>query len=338
MMQRLILFFLGLGCGLHLATAAESPVATTGLRPQPFSGWQDCLVLSGGDCKAVLLPAVGGRVAFFALNGDNAIYEEPGSSGKTLANAPGGFAIGGAACDLGPEGRPIPEHNLSWLGPWTWQSPRPNKVTLRSEPDPGVGVELEKEVVMDPDSGELGLVNRMKNVTNTGLAYCLWDRTLSRPGGYLLVPLNKKSRFQAGWSLARKDPAGKTVYDGERPADPRAQVIEGVLIVAATGELLKAGADSDAEWVAYTVGRLLFVKYYPCSAQGNYSQKGHSVAFTCEARRVEWGPLSPEIPLKAGETYAFPEKWVLLELPRSARSFAEARALARSLPPSPFHK
>jgi hypothetical protein len=323
-------------CGLGLAWGANPAAPAPPLQPQPFSGWDTSLHLAGGDCKAVIVPAVSGRIVFFSLNGENVLYDEPGSGGKTLASAPNGFAIGGAHGDLGPESRPIPPHSLLWLGSWQWQSPRPSTVTLRSEPDLGVGVQMEKEVIMDPESGEIGLTHRIKNVSTAEVAYGLWDRTLCRGGGFLLLPLNKKSRFKEGWAIARKDAAGKTFYESEHPADPRAKVIDGLLVVAAKGDPIKIGADSDAGWVGYVVGRILFLKYFPYSPDGAYSERGYSVACTAEDRRIEWGPLSPESTLKSGETLVFPEKWVLLDVPRPIRTHAQARALARGLPASPF--
>jgi len=113
-------------------------------------------------------------------------------------------------------------------------------------------------------------------------------------------------------------------------------VIDGVLVTEAKGPPLKVGADSDAEWIAYARGRLLLVKYYPYFASGDYTDGGNSVEFYCDNRVAELEPLSPETRLKPNENYAFPEKWLLIQLDSEVISPEAARALVRKIPPSPF--
>jgi hypothetical protein len=47
-------------------------------------------------------------------------------------------------------------------------------------------------------------------------------------------------------------------------------------------------------------------------------------------------PASPEERLGPGASLAFPEKWALRDLAKSVNTPAQARALAKRLPPSPF--
>jgi hypothetical protein len=337
-MIKAIIQFVCLGVSGHLATAAETNQPALGVRVETFSAWDNALILSGGDCKAVLVPAVGGRVLHYSLNGDNILAQEPDSGGKTLAGTPEGFAVGGYQCDLGPGSRGIADHKALWLGAWRWTTPRPYLVSLQSEADPAVGIQLSKEIMMDPDSGQIGLQQRMTSVSKGEVAFCLWDRTVCRGGGFALLPLNRKSRLKAGWSMQRRDTAGKLSYDASPPADPRVRVLDHVLVMEAKGAALTLGADLDEEWIAYTVGRLLFVKYFPCFPKGTYPEGGHAALVSCDERRAELQPLSPEVKLKPGESYVFPEKWALQDLERSANSFAEARALVKRIPPSPFKK
>ncbi len=327
---------------LALAAAAAGAAAPQSLAPgvafETFSGWENCLALRGGDCKVVVLPAVGGRVAAFALNGDNILYDEPGSGGKLLADHPAGFAMGGSAFDVGPESRGLPEHLRLWLGPWNWQTPRPQTVALESLPEPALGVQMSREIVVDPDTGEVGLVQRLKNVSSNEVSCSLWDRTVCKAGGFALLPLSKKSRFKAGWSLAAKGAGGTVRYEAGDPADRRVRVMDGILVVEAGGAALKVGVDADQEWIAYAVGRLLFVKYFPHSPSGNYPDGGNTAAFSAEPLRATLEVLGPEARLRPGQSALLPEKWVLLDLEKPAGSASDARALAKRIPPSPFRK
>ncbi len=335
-MRSVTIPWLCLVVGLQVAGAAEAPTVAVGT--ESYSGWTNALALTGGDCKVVLVPAVGGRVVCFAVNGENVLYDDPESRGKTLASTPGGFPMGGFQSEVGPELRGLADHPMLSVGPWEQETPRPGVVLLRRQPEAGLGVQMEKEIVLDPDTGEVGVRQRIKNISSADIAYCVWDRTVCRGEGYVLVPLGGRSRFKAHWCVARKDAAGKTVYDGERPQEARARVLDHVLVVEARGGAFKAGADTDAEWVAYTVGRLLFIKYFPHFREGHYSEGGNSVLVYCDPKRMELGVLSPEVKLAPGQTYVFPEKWVLLELARRVDSFNDARALVKQIPPSPFRK
>lgn len=60
--------------------------------------------------------------------------------------------------------------------------------------------------------------------------------------------------------------------------------------------------------------------------------------FYCDSKVAELEPLSPEIKLKPGENYSFPEKWVLIELQDEVTTYAQARALVKRVPASPFKK
>ena len=333
-----------LGIVLLLTAGLAAPAADTktpDITPELYGGWSGGLVMRGGDVKAVVVPVVGGRVLNFSLNGENILFDHPDSNGRTLLNS-SNFSVGGYQLDIGPELRGIPDHQWLWQGPWGWRVPRPFTVHTFSQAEAALGVQLEKEFVIDPDSGDLGVTQRMRNIISNDVSFCLWDRTLCKAGGYVLVPLNKRSRFKAGWSLRQGARVPEYRYDGDRPSDPRVRVLDGVLVAQAKAlpetPNLKLGADSDAGWIAYARGRVLFVKYFPVFRDANYSDGGNTVEFYCSDRVAELEPLSPEITMKPGESYTFPEKWVLIELAKEIAGYEQARALVKMIPKSPFAK
>lgn len=328
---------LGLLAGLALVVSAAQPA--NDVVQESYGGWDNCLVMRGGDCKAVIAPAVGARVLSYAINGENLLFENPAAWGLTMSKATNGFWVGGYQCDLGPEIRGLPARQELWNGPWSWRVPKTFTVQTVSEPAAALGVQLEKEFVIDPDTGDLGITQRMRNVIGNDVSFCLWDRTLCKGGGFVLIPLNKRSAFKAGWAIRRGAP-GNYAYDGSRPADPRVRVLEGVLVAQARGlpdvKDLKLGADSDAGWIAYVRGKTLLVKYFPVTPKGNYSDGGNTVEFYCDERVAELEPLSPEVTLKPGSNYSFPEKWTLTELAQEVVTHEKARQLVKHIPPSPF--
>jgi hypothetical protein len=322
-----------------LAPPAES--ALPDVMQENYGGWNDSLAMRGGDCKVVIVPSIGGRVLNFSLNGENVIFDSTGANGRTLLTS-SNLSVGGYQLDIGPELRGIPEHKWLWQGPWSWRVPRPFAVHVFSEPEKSVGVQLEKEFVIDPDTGELGITQRMRNIVTNDVSFCLWDRTLCKGGGFAMFPLNRRSRFKAGWSIRQGQRVPEYRYDGDKPGDARVRIMDGVLVAQAKAlpdaVSLKIGADSDAGWIAYARGRILFVKYFPVFANGNYSDGGNTVEFYCSARVAELEPLSPEVTLKPSETYSFPEKWILIELEKEVTNYGQARALVKRIPRSPFVK
>jgi hypothetical protein len=128
--------------------------------------------------------------------------------------------------------------------------------------------------------------------------------------------------------------AGK--YDGDEPSHPGVKVLDGLLVVQAAGKATKLGADPDSGWIAYTRGKLLFIKYFPVVADGAYTDGGNIVEIYFDPKVCELEPLSPEVSLKPGAEFVFPEKWVLLQLDREVTSADQARSLVDRIPPSPF--
>ena len=335
------LLFLALAGLLSVASAADqAPAPPKGVVTLTHTGWEGALMLSAPSAvvKAVVVPAIGGRIVHYSLAGENILWENPGGFGKTLANTTEGFYVGGYQCDLGPElRRPvIPSHRALWMGVHQGAAHKNYSVKTISEPDTALGIQMEKEIVMDADTGELGITQRMRNTSTHETAYCLWDRTLCHGGGYAFFPLNKKSRFPAGWSLRDKF-QDQLFYDGDKPKCPQVRILDRVLVAKCEGEPTKLGADSDAGWIAYARGRLLFVKYFPYFPKGEYTDGGNSVELYFD-HRAELEPLSPEIKLKPGESYEFPELWVLLQLDTEVKSHEQARALVKLIPPSPFKR
>ena len=296
-----------------------------------YKGWEQFrLEAPGAKTVAMIIPTVGGRIVSYG-RGENILFDNPEYRGKTLENTnPDALAQGytGYNLDLGPELRRIPRHLPLWMGKYAATS-IPGGARLASDHDPAVGMTLVKEVRIDESTGSLDLRQVMRNTSDREQSYCLWDRTLCRGGGFAFFPLHPNSARPSGWSLMKD---GKYV----EAAHPGVRVIDGVLVAKAEGPSSKLGADSDAGWIAYARGRQLFVKFFPVAAGGKYSDGGNTVELYFDPKVCELEPLSPEVALKPGEEYAFPEKWILIPLDREVTSHEEARALRNRIPVNPF--
>lgn len=307
-MRRISLTLLAaFSCG---SASAQAPLPPD-VQKAPYGGWPGALFLKAPktDVEAVVIPADGGRIARFALGGENVLFEQPGAEGKTLASEKNWFMVGGYQLDVGPETRGIPAHLPLWLGEYAWQAPRRATVRVTSPPDAGTGARLEKEVSLDPQTGTLHLQQRLSDVSPRPITYCLWDRTLCRGGGFVFAALNPKSRFPAGWAVPAKQ-GGKDTYDGSHPASPDVEVSAGILMVHAEGSGTKIGLDTQAGWIAYALDRQLFVKRFPIAPGGDYSDGGCTVEVYFNAEKAELEALGPEVTLTTGRSASFPKRGI----------------------------
>jgi len=315
--------------------AGPSPAVPPRVRIEPYLGVNNCLFVEapGPKVSAIVVPDIAGRIVSYSLDGENILWDNPDAAGRPR---PGG----GYGQDVGPEMRQDPKHPVLWQGKYRWARLGADTVTVSSEPCPVLRLKLEKQIRIDPRDGSLTILQRMRNVADREQSYCVWDRTLTQPRGFGLIPLNPKSRFPARWVLGKRIPGKESMwsYDGETPSHPEIRVMDGVLVARTGGPEQKVGADSDGGWIAYARGRLLFVKYYPYVPEGRYTDGGLSVALYFRDNLSECEPISPEVSLRPGGEYVFPEKWLLLRLESEVTAHEEARALVDLIPPSPFRK
>lgn len=316
---------------LSLSSCAGPAARVPGrLRVAAFRGADPALFFATADSRtqAVAVPEAAGRIVSYSLLGEDILYS-PQKDGQPQP-------AGGYGLDLGPE-RTIPPHPAIWKGRHTWAT-LGDVATITSERDPAVGMRVGKNIRIDGATGALDILQRMTNVSGGAAAWCFWDRTLCKPGGFCILPLNPKSRFPAKWVLGTRRGPVWWDYDGVAPAHPNVKILDGMLVSRAQGSEQKVGADSSAGWIAYVRGKLLFVKYFPFFPDGNYVDNGFSVAHYFSDTIAELEPLGPEAPLKPEGETTFPERWTLTMLDRAVTTHEEARAVAATIPPSPFAK
>src|SRR5512138_1165414 len=91
-----------IGVGFIIALVSICQMHAAQVVVESYGGWTNCIVLRGGDCKAVAVPGVGGRVLHYSINGENILFENPELWGDTLLTK-SNFWAGGYQCDVGPE-------------------------------------------------------------------------------------------------------------------------------------------------------------------------------------------------------------------------------------------
>lgn len=279
-----------LTCCLWLAALSAGRAE---IRTITYENRNDCLELTNGTARVVIAPAAGGRIVHYSHDG-----------------GPNFFA-NGYQIDIGPELEYPPSHPRLWRGPYEAKNLGPLSVRLTSVEDDATGVQLIKVIELAEAGAGLAVRQTMKNVGSKEIAYCLWDRTMTR-ATYGFFALNPKSRFPARWSMRHGEPRTYR-YDGTSPSSPRVRIVGDLLVTVPGKKMEKVAADSVTGWIAGFRDGWLYVKRFPVYPDGDYADGGNSVEFWVNSAGTltEIEPLSPKVKLQPGETYAFDEQWDL---------------------------
>ncbi|MEI7727937.1 MAG: hypothetical protein WCO56_00075 [Verrucomicrobiota bacterium] len=320
--------------GAGLGQAAEKDVAMPkGIKVESYMGWDKAIRVTAdaAEVRLVAIPAVGGNVLRYQLMGENIFWEDSRTLGLTSAQVPKDFMPGGYQLEVNDM-----SGSRSWTAPATVKELRDLGMTIVGDPDPVSGLQLEKEIVLDPETGDAGIVQRLKNTSFKPQTCSLRARLLCKGGGYAMLPLNKHSRLPAGWGI-RRTVEGKSVYDHYKPALPTAKIADQTLFLETTsGQETWVGADCSGQWAGYVQGQTMLVVYYPFTYTNKYAGDGHTVEVGWNGAITEIAIISPQLTLKAGETLTFPMKWAALPVYATVANLKQARAQAARIAPSPF--
>ena len=85
----------------------------------------------------------------------------------------------------------------------------------------------------------------------------------------------------------------------------------------------KVGFPNPSGWLAYLIGRTLFVKRAPYQVGADYFDNGSSSECYCDARFIELESLGPRVTLSSGESTTHLEEWSLYKDIRLSESETE---------------
>ena len=316
---------------LILAAVTSAPAAGLSApsdKPNGVSGvalevYEFCTRISNGRAEVIVAPSSGGRLLGYSIGGRNILFRQPKPDPEKIWPGQGIPMLAGRF-DIGPEvhpTRPVPRRSVLWRGEWSLKKIGPLSVQITSQKCPATGVQIQRVFTLDDDSSHLLVRQTMTNVSDQETRWCFWSRTLAKGGGVCMVPLNPKSKFPKGyarylWGKERQQ--AKRSFAIEDPGEPRIKVVGGLVTLQSAGKSLKIGLDTDAEWMAYACDGMLFVKRFRHFPGATYSDAlGFSVAIYLEGRMCELEPISPEAPLKPGESYTYDEEWWLFDYPQA---------------------
>lgn len=314
--MRRFLLLLGIPC---LLWAQVSVIQTN------FQGWTNSYILTKGEIRLVVVPAIGGRIMEYSLRGRSPIWINPTIKGGTVypLRRDVWWNYGGYK---------------TWNAPqfvWGWP-PDPfldaggtsveiidGGIRVTGAPSFSTGIAFIKEITLTPE-GRVKLVQKMRNISNREIRWSIWDVTQVSTPCFIVFPAQERSKF----------PQGLYFFD-ERSKQSKQWSIKGKLVIVQyKGETGKIGLDSTAGWMVYFQDRLAYVKIFPTFQGQEYPDEGCSVeVYTNEASLpyVEMEVLSPLVTLKPGEEFSFPEEWGIWLLRKPVRTETDIPDALREL-------
>ena len=288
---------------------ASTALAETGpgARIVKYLGYGSAIELSNDNVRVVLCPEVGGRVLEYSLHGKNVLFisqdEKDWTPGRKPASSAGRF-------DIGPE-LIVPQRQVLWSGEWTAKISGSRMTILKSQPDPGTGVQLQREFELAADSSRLSCTQTIINISDEVKEWCHWSRTFAVGQGICIIPTTPNSRFPNQYVMYEE---GSLI--NMRPDDPGIRVREGMIEIFKTPRKPKLGFDSSAGVMAYVAPNdLLFVKRFKVDRDRVYNEAaGLTISvWYPNGDMVELEPIGPRERLAPGESASFTEVWWLGE-------------------------
>ncbi len=271
-----------------------------------YCGWENNLRLSNGIIEMVATLDVGPRIIRFgAIGGPNIFKEFPeemGGCGETEWKLRGGHRFWHA-----PEA--IPRTYVLDNSPVSWKKINGLSVRLIPPPETENNIQREIEITMDPNSAEVTLMHRIKNIGRWPLEVSCWALSVMAEGGKAVIPLPRPVPH-----MEKPNPAyGMSVWSYSDMSDPRLQFGKGYLLIdhKKADASLKLGLSVPDAWAAYVANGSLFVKHFDWHNDRSYPDGGCNFETYSEKSFLELESLGPLTLLQPGKSVEHLERWRL---------------------------
>jgi len=313
--------------GLLLALCAGSAAGKASISRIDYKGWKGCWELSNSLVKLVVVPQIGGRIMEYSVGGENVLWQnraelgvvEPSDLGKKWHNY-GGYKAWNA-----PQQRwRAPDYdNYYDYAPAEVETihtghgdKEEEMVGIRvvTSPISHLGFQFERYIYLSERTSRVRIVERMRNVSDRGIEWSIWDVTQVNAPCWIAFPLHITDDYPKGW---------RRLLGSEYPDPRQVTAVGNVGILKYAGAIDKIGNGSPDGWMVYIKDRVAYVKQWSVrTVDAVYPDGGCNLEiFTADKAMggyVEMEVLGPIVKLKPGETTQLVEDWFLSRLNGSA--------------------
>jgi hypothetical protein len=300
--------------------------------------------MSNGHAAVSVVPAAGGRVLEFSLDGQQALWVNPALRGKLfpVPKRPttwndwrnyGGYKLWPAPESLWPKRVGDGPDPFLDGGAASVEVLSQRGLRLTGAPSLDMGLLFVRELELDPRTGVLTVRQRMRNLGTRPVEWSIWDVTQipalvkkGPPAGAAFAP---RRVFDPAWVFFPANP-NSTHRNGILPLGAGQDQWKnegGLIITEYQGVSGKIGADSPSGWMVGVAGDLAYIKRFPKRRAGaSYPDKGSTVeVYTSDKTLsyIEMEVLGPLVRLESGEETSYPETWALAKLSHPIRQRAD---------------
>lgn len=280
---------------LLLLLVASHAAADSAWHKVAFRKWDGCYEAQAGGVRVVVVPAAGGRIAWYGTPERNLLLEDPKVDGTLLPAGQEWMPWDGCQTDL-IDDADRRQFGPVWLGRYEVVSAGGKALVLRSVVHPGNGVQVTKRYELDARLPGLRYTVTAANRSGKPAGWCIWERALFAPPGEAALPFRTDGPLKG---LAQeKVPAGAL------------EAQAGQAIVRPVGEGASVASDSPAGWVRWQAGRQGVEISFAGRPGADYRAGKRCILFFA-ANRVELEPLSPRAELAPGQAVTLRETWRL---------------------------
>ncbi len=266
-------------------------------RLEEYRGWRDCYSIKNSTTELIICPEAGGRVLYYAIDGENIIYVDPSFDGylKEDMQRTRKWADGGRF-DIGPEALPGKMREDIFLGVWSAEVVGKRELLITFDKPNAMGLKVTRSFKLARKGSALDIVQTMTNISDETLSRHYWGRVFCWGGGVVEMPLDSDE----GWGSMGIHGYGDSKVDGDR------------LVTPLDDRTLKVGSSSLKGWITYRVNGLKMHQTFKCYDGANYSDtENFTTIFYSNDKVCEVEPVSPTVELVPGESHTFSQRWVL---------------------------
>jgi len=273
-----------------------------------YKGWKNCYRMTNGEIELIATQDVGPRIIRFGfVGGVNVFGENEQQVGKTGGDE--WRIYGGHRLWHAPEGMP--------RSYWPDNSPiqvreGDNSLTLIQPVEGSTGIQKMIEVVMDPATNRVTVKHGLRNDNLWPLELAGWGLTMMNKNGMAIIPQPPFAPHPQSLLPAR--PIVQWTYTDM--SDPRWRWGAKYITLRQdpnASKPQKIGIGNRENWVAYSLGDVLFVKTFQYRDGATYPDLGCTVEVFTNADMLEVETLGPLTLLQPGQMLEHTEHWFLFK-------------------------
>ncbi|MCJ7715261.1 MAG: DUF4380 domain-containing protein [Anaerolineales bacterium] len=285
-----------------------------------YGGWDNCLKLETDNIELIITLDVGPRIIRFGIPGGQNLFKEfEDQMGVTSGDE--WMSFGGHRLWHAPEVYPrtyAPDFNPV---EYVWQNDVLN-LTQRTEPETGI----QKEIELGFDDYSVLLKHRLINRNAWAIDVAPWCLSVMASGGRAIIPQEEFKPHPEVLTPARP----LVLWHFTRMNDPRFTWGDRLIQLREDNQInskQKIGMLNTQGWVAYELGRDLFIKSIPYINGETYADMGCNCEFFTMPGFLELETLGPLTKIYPNGSIEHLERWWLLsgvELPKEEKPLITA--------------